>query len=67
MSNNKSEYWCKTWDRLFWTFIDDYKDILRKQYRLTILIRNFENMDNNKKINYKKMLMIFSIILAKYI
>ena len=26
MSNYKSEDWCTTWDSLFLTFIDDYKN-----------------------------------------
>tara|TARA_B100000965_G_scaffold178135_1_gene148632 strand:+ start:892 stop:2382 length:1491 start_codon:yes stop_codon:yes gene_type:complete len=54
MSNYKSEDWCETWDSLFWTFIDDYKNIFRKQFRLSMILRNLEKMDKNKIINYKK-------------
>ena len=54
MSNYKSEDWCETWDSLFWTFIDDYKNIFRKQFRFSMILSNLEKMDVNKKINYKK-------------
>ena len=54
MSNYKSEDWCKTWDGLFWTFIDDYKNVFKKQYRFSMIIRNLENMDINKKSHHRK-------------
>ena len=43
-------YWCSTWDSLFWTFIDDYKNKLRDQYRFSMIIKNLEKMDPNKKM-----------------
>ena len=54
MSNYKSEDWCYTWDSLFWTFIDDYKDTFKGQYRLSMILRNLEKMDPNKKNNFKR-------------
>tara|TARA_B100000965_G_scaffold324828_1_gene286910 strand:- start:1462 stop:2952 length:1491 start_codon:yes stop_codon:yes gene_type:complete len=54
MSNYKAENWCETWDSLFWTFIDDYKDIFRKQYRFSMILRNLEKMNSMKKNQYKK-------------
>jgi len=53
MSNYKSEDWCETWDSLFWTFIDDYKDIFKSQYRFSMILRNLENMDKNKRVIHK--------------
>ena len=54
MSNYKNEDWCGTWDSLFWKFIDDYKDIFKQQYRLSIIYRNLDRMDNDKKIAHRK-------------
>ena len=54
MSNYKSDDWTKTWDSLFWTFIDDYKNKLKKQYRFSMLVRNHEKMDISKKIHHRK-------------
>ncbi len=54
MSNYKSEKWCDTWDSLFWTFIDDYKNKFKNQYRLSMILRNLEKMDTNKKNTHRK-------------
>ena len=54
MSNYKSEDWCYTWDSLFWTFIEDYKDTFKDQYRLSMILRNFEKMDANKKLSHRR-------------
>ena len=54
MSNYKSEDWCLTWDGLFWTFIDDYKNKFKDQYRLSMILRNLEKMDPSKKIAHKR-------------
>ena len=54
MSNYKSEDWCFVWDSLFWTFIDDYKDKFKNQYRLSMIIRNLEKMEVNKKLKYRR-------------
>ena len=54
MSNYKSEDWCSTWDSLFWTFIDDYKNKFKDQYRLSMILRNLEKMDPNKKMSHRR-------------
>ncbi len=54
MSNYKTEEWCSTWDSLFWTFIDDYKNKFKDQYRLSMILRNLEKMDHNKKRNHRR-------------
>ncbi len=54
MSNYKFDNWCLTWDSLFWTFLDDYKDKFKNQYRLSFIISNLEKMDINKKNNYRE-------------
>ncbi len=54
MSNYKSEDWCQTWDSLFWTFIDDYKNIFKSQFRFSMILKNLEKMDTHKRANLKK-------------
>ncbi len=54
MSDYKSEGWCEIWDSLFWTFIDDYKDIFKRQYRLSMIIRNLDKMNQIKRIEYRE-------------
>ncbi len=54
MSNYKSDKWCMIWDSLFWTFIDDYQDKFKNQYRLSMILRNLEKMDKNKKNTLRK-------------
>ena len=54
MSNYKSEEWSKTWDSLFWTFISDYKEKFEGQYRMSMILRNLEKMDINKKTYHRK-------------
>ena len=54
MSNYKSEEWCSTWDSLFWTFIDDFKDKFKIQYRFSMILRNLEKMDISKKIDHRR-------------
>ncbi len=54
MSNYKSEDWCSTWDSLFWTFIDDYKNKFKDQYRLSMILRSLEKMEPNKKMNHRR-------------
>ena len=53
ISNYKSEDWSSTWDSLFWTFIDDYKNKLKDQYRLSMILRNLEKMDPKKIKNHR--------------
>ena len=54
MSNYKSDDWCSTWDSLFWTFIDDYKEIFKSQYRFSMILKNLERMEPNKKKNHRR-------------
>jgi len=54
MSDYKSEDWCSTWDSLFWTFIDDYKNKFKGQYRLSMILRNLEKMNPDKKTKHRR-------------
>ncbi len=54
MSNYKSEECCSTWDSLFGTFIDGYKNKFKEQYQLSMILRNLEKMEPNKKITHRR-------------
>ena len=59
MSNYSSEIWGEIWDSLFWIFIDDYKNIFKKQHRFSMIVRTYEKMDKYKKIKYRKNANVF--------
>lgn len=49
MSNYKKGDWQKTWDGLFWTFMDKHRDFFLSNPRLGMLIRTFDKMNQEKK------------------
>ena len=49
MSNYKIGDWQKTWDGLFWTFMDKHRDFFLSNPRLGMLIRTFDKMNQEKK------------------
>jgi len=49
MSNYKKEDWHKTWDGLFWRFMDTHRDFFLGNPRLGMLVRTFDKMDIAKK------------------
>ena len=49
MSNYKNGGWQKTWDGLFWSFMDKHRAFFKKNPRLSMLINNFDKMDITKK------------------
>ena len=50
MSDYKNGEWCDIWDGLFWKFIKDNENYFRKQYRLAMVTRNLDKM-NQEKLN----------------
>ena len=52
MSNYKKGDWCKTWDALFWHFMDKQRSFFLKNPRMRMLVSSFDKMDNAKKENY---------------
>ena len=54
MSDYKNGDWCVIWDGMFWKFIKDYEAYFRKQYRLSMLTRNLDNMDTQRLNNHIK-------------
>ncbi|MDA7922555.1 hypothetical protein N9B73_12450 [Verrucomicrobiales bacterium] len=49
MSDFKKGDWCEIWDGLFWTFIAGNDKFFRGQYRLSMMVRNLDKMDDEKK------------------
>ncbi|WP_252726891.1 MULTISPECIES: cryptochrome/photolyase family protein [Polaribacter] len=54
MSNYKKGNWQKTWDGLFWTFMDKHRDFFLSNPRLGMLIRTFDKMAQDKKESHFK-------------
>jgi len=49
MSNYKNGEWQKIWDGLFWRFISKHRTLLSTNPRISILINNFDKMNDSKK------------------
>jgi deoxyribodipyrimidine photolyase-related protein len=49
MSNYKKGNWQKTWDGLFWRFMDKHRDFFLSNPRLGMLVRTFDKMDADKR------------------
>ncbi len=49
MSNYSKGEWQKTWDGLFWRFMDVHRDFFNSNPRLGMLVRTFDKMEQSKK------------------
>ncbi len=49
MSNYKKGDWQQSWDGLFWRFMDVHRDFFLKNPRLSMLIRMYDKMPQEKK------------------
>jgi (6-4)DNA photolyase len=49
MSDYKKGDWQVTWDALFWHFMEKHRDFFLKNPRLSMLVRNLDKMDKEKK------------------
>ena len=49
MSNYQKGDWQKTWDGLFWRFMDLHREFFLKNPRLSMLVRSFDRMSTEKK------------------
>ena len=52
MSNYSKGPWQKTWDGLFWRFMDLHRDFFLKNPRLGMLVRTFDKMQNEKRASH---------------
>jgi deoxyribodipyrimidine photolyase-related protein len=49
MSNYKKGEWCEVWDSLYWNFIEKHQEIFIKNPRMSMMVRQFHNMETSKK------------------
>ena len=49
MSHYKKDEWCEIWDGLYWMFINDNKDFFKKNYRMSMMVKMLEKMDQKKQ------------------
>ena len=54
MSNFKDGEWVKIWDGLFWRFLSKQKIFFAKNPRLSMLLKTWEKMNEDKKIIHLK-------------
>lgn len=54
MSDYKKGDWQKTWDGLFWRFMDVHRDFFLSNPRLSMLVRSYDKMPNEKKLEHHK-------------
>lgn len=52
MSDFQSGEWSQEVDALFWSFIDKKRDFFLKNPRLSMMVRTFDKMDENKRRNH---------------
>ncbi|MDP2176576.1 MAG: cryptochrome/photolyase family protein [Bacteroidota bacterium] len=53
MSHYKKGAWCDTWDALFWEFMNKQRPFFSSNPRLGMLLKTYDKMSEDKKINYK--------------
>lgn len=49
MSHYKKDDWCEIWDGLYWMFIKDNQEFFKKNYRMSMMVKILEKMDNSKQ------------------
>lgn len=52
MSNYPKGEWEKTWDGLFWSFIDKYQDFFKKNPRLSMMYHSYNRMAPEKRTTH---------------
>ena len=53
MSNYKKGDWCDIWDALYWCFIDDYKEVFKNNYRMSMMIHMLDKLGDKMNIHRK--------------
>lgn len=49
MSHYKRAAWCEVWDGLYWRFIDKHQSAFLKNPRMSMMVKQLEKMDKQKK------------------
>jgi deoxyribodipyrimidine photolyase-related protein len=54
MSNYKKEDWYDKWDALYWNFVNDNREILKKIYAIAMQVKLLDKMETSRLSNYIK-------------
>ncbi|MDF1861992.1 MAG: cryptochrome/photolyase family protein [Verrucomicrobiales bacterium] len=54
MSDYSIGEWCKSWDGLFWNFIDRHLEFFKSQHRLGMMVATYNRMDSEKRERHLK-------------
>lgn len=54
MSDYKKGDWCEIWDSLYWNFIDRNAELLRKNQRMSIMVKLYSQKTEQQKIEIKR-------------
>ncbi len=53
MSNYKKGDWCKTWDALYWSFIDEFRGVFADNPRMSLMTKQLDRM-GDKLVEHRK-------------
>lgn len=51
MSDHKKGPWCDIWDGLYWRFIQNHRSLFEKNHRSSMMVRQLDKMDPERKKN----------------
>jgi deoxyribodipyrimidine photolyase-related protein len=54
MSDYKKEDWYDKWDALYWNFVNDNREILKKIYAIAMQVKLLDKMEPTRLSNYIK-------------
>ena len=49
MSDHRKGRWCDIWDGLYWRFIDRHRDVLRRNFRMGMMVAAYDRMSQQRK------------------
>lgn len=65
MSDFEKGEWCEIWDALFWRFIGKHREFFAKNPRLSMMVRQWEKQDPEKKKRHEKLAKEFLVAKTK--
>lgn len=55
MSDFSAGEWCRVWDALYWSFIDDHRDFFASQFRMKMMLGHLDRMGPEKLAEHQKL------------
>lgn len=49
MSNYQKDDWCDVWDGLFWGFVERHQDLLAKNPRTSMMVKNLKRLNDDRR------------------